>query len=39
MQGSKLTVAALEKRLGVTATARNWTTVTALRDRTSAQGD
>ena len=36
VQGSRLTLAALEKRLGVTATARNWTTVTALRDRTIA---
>ena len=39
MQGSRLQVVTLEKRLGVTATARNWTTVTALRDRTATRGN
>lgn len=39
VQGSRLSLAALEKRLGVTGTARNWTTVTALRDRTATRRD
>ena len=39
VQGSRLTLAALEKRLGVPGTARNWTTVTALRDRTATPRD
>jgi uncharacterized protein (DUF1697 family) len=39
VQGSRLTLAALERRLGVSGTARNWTTVTALRDRTATPRD
>lgn len=39
VQRSRLTLAALERRLGVTGTARNWTTVTALRDRTATARD
>jgi uncharacterized protein (DUF1697 family) len=35
VQGSRLSLTALEKRLGVTGTARNWSTVTTLRGRTA----